>query len=309
MVDTGSTGAVIASQYFGRDFEPVVPEEKFELVYSSSENAYRGRYVWARIALHGVPGDPHALSPGSVARTEVMRVRMVEQFRAGINGTWSDDPSVVAVAMLGVGFDRDSSDKDSGGFKVPTGLNPFLQIEEMAQGTMARGFYIDLRTPRITLGLTRANTAGFRYLQLQQNCAVTDWIAPTVWLSVPSAHIGPMEMSLLIDTGLGYSIVQAPLGVAPPQSAVQYLVNAHSVAARLQVADEQRVVLAVQGWDAPLYAFEVGRGDQAPEFVSWQFGMDQDGGMPFINTSRHALSQFDYLFDDANGRLGFRSRE
>jgi hypothetical protein len=178
----------------------------------------------------------------------------------------------------------------------------------MVKGTMARGYIIDLRTPRITLGLTRMNTAGFKFLQLRRTSEVTDWIAPTVWLRVPSAHIGPMEASLLVDTGLGCSIVQAPLGVAPPQIAVQYFANPQEVAARVQVADTVRFVLAVQGWDAPLYVFKVGQAGQAPDYVLWGFDT-LDGGMPFVNAGLHALSQFDYLFDDDNGRLGFRFQE
>lgn len=308
-VDTGSIGLVLAYQYFGvsgKDYEPTT--ETFHLKYVPSGNEYTGIYVKTRVQLYVRSDDP--FSP--FLETAPMLVRMVQKFRSGAGGDWT---TKFSCAMLGVGFDRAREEVAKG--EIPTGLNPFLHLEEMVQQTMTRGFIIDLQTPCITLGLTPDNTKGFKFLQLQPLPApdykIDDptaklWATPTVWMSVPSANIGPMQASLLIDTGLSSAIVQAPLGVAPPQSAVQHIdnLNPSAVAARVQVANGQRFVISAHGSDNPIYAFEVGKRD-APTYVTW--GSHTNNGMPFINASRHALSQFDYLYDDDNGRMGFYFKE
>ena len=82
------------------------------------------------------------------------------------------------------------------------------------------------------------------------------------------------------------------------------------VEGRVQVAAGQQVVISlpgsVEGSSIPLYTFKVGEmSSGAPQWLIWQH--DFSNGVSFVNTSQYALSQFDYLYDDRHGYLGFRS--
>lgn len=307
MVDTGSIGIVVSRKFVNPALK--LTTEQFELEYSSSGNAYKGCYAWTTVCFSSAL-DPAAR--GAVtATTANMRVRVVEQSRAGSDGSWVTDDS--NVRMLGVGFARGGL-TDTGGFVIPPNINPFLLLDEMVTGSMVRGFIIDTRRKRITLGLTDDNTAGFDFIGLVRQdpkpelAAKADWAAPTVLLAVPSANIAPFEAKLLVDTGLNYAIVQAPLGVAPPLTAAMYLVNFGDTAkCRVQVENGQQFVIAAKNMDVPLYSFTTGTAHISPDRVSWMHSKPPEGQpfVPFVNTSRYALSKCDYLYDD-RGRIGFR---
>lgn len=309
MVDTGSTGVVVSARFVGPDAQRT--GERFTLLYTSSGRTYEGEYVWAQVELSarlevGAQGSAQA-------STVRMKVRVVERAKASKDAPWESAESLWT-CMLGVGFDRDTGSGlvDPGGHVIPPDINPFLRLEAMVHGVMTPGFIVDLRTRTITLGLTDANTAGFELVQLARqdpkppHAKEAGWAAPNVWLTVPAGGVAPLQTGLLVDTGLGYSIVQAPLGIAPPQAAVMYVASADTANCRVQVADGQRVALTAIGADKPFYEFVVGTPGQAPDYVSWRHNVELHGGMPFINTSRHALNQFEYLYDNQHGRIGFR---
>ncbi|KDQ15792.1 hypothetical protein BOTBODRAFT_31273 [Botryobasidium botryosum FD-172 SS1] len=288
-VDTGSEGILVASQFVGQDCE--ITEEKFCLEYTSSKNFYSGRWVIVPVALAA------SRSPGAiVATTDRMKVRMVEKWRPH-GGVPITDPSKIKVIMLGVGFDRDTSSgaKDPCDYPIPTDINPFLRLTEMVSGTMTPGYIL---TPQsITLGITTQNSARFDFVKLDP--LGSGWAAPSVYIAVPTANIMITRASLLIDTGLSYSIVQAPSGVAPPLVRV----NGPDGKSRMQVADGQEFVLTIAGLSKPMYTFKTGS-QNAPAYVSWRHHLHN--GVAFINTSMHALSEFDYMYDYKAGRLGFR---
>ena len=51
------------------------------------------------------------------------------------------------------------------------------------------------------------------------------------------------------------------------------------------------------------YGFTTGASAQplAPTSIRWA-----GGSKPFVNTGRHPISLYDYLFDHASGKLGFK---
>jgi hypothetical protein len=303
MVDTGSTGIVVGRSLL-KDNEYTPTKDKFCLVYSSSGRRYYGHWVEAVISFYSSKGE--FVLGKAVAKTVKMKIRMVEAAYDG-NGSPIEDP---ATCMMGVGFDRDTgTGLDPDNNLIFDDINPFLMIDEMKTKGMVPGFI--LMPSCIMLGISSENTQGFSFIQLVRQAPSASshyspsnpqWAAPNVNISVPTANIPPMLANLLIDTGLGYSIIQAPLGTAPPQAAV---LEEHCKC-RVQVAVNQRIVITIPGLSQPLYSYTVGEPSVAPDWVSWRHNLH--AGMPFVNTSMHALSSFDYLYDDSNGRLGFRFR-
>ncbi|MBB6099093.1 hypothetical protein HNR42_002529 [Deinobacterium chartae] len=290
MIDTGSTGIVIARRYIGQNYTSL--NETFSnFTYSSSGNSYSGEWVRASVRLSSPQN-------GTTAETVPMKIRVVDKFCNAQNECVTD-PDKIHVSMMGVGFDR----IDPHGTVVDPSLNPFLNLQEMAAGTMAKGYILTPRT--ITLGVTAANSQNFEFVKLKPLAATAtqpaDWQAPTACIAVPTANIAPQCGPLLIDTGLNYSIVQVPEGINPP------LVQDPSVATRQRVAQGQRIVITVPELNKTLYQFTVGDASSgAPDWVVWGHNTTAHAGQSFMNTSMHTLSQLDYLYDADSGRLGFR---
>jgi hypothetical protein len=256
------------------------------LEYTSSKNTYKGTWVWASVSFSSAmdSGFPGA----TVARTVRMRVRAVDER----NG--ETDTSKIMTAMIGVGFDRDTSpgQKDSCGNIIYRDINPFLQLEDVSSGALRPGFVLDWSSRSIVVGLPSVNDTSFISISLIPQ--PYGWTAPLVTVALPDAHILLKDVILLMDCGVGNTIVQAPKDVGPP------------VVSHLDpVQSGQRVNVYLDGLPQPLYRFTVGDARTgAPAKLLW--GHNLHDGMSFINTGRHALSQFDYLFDGELGVLGFR---
>lgn len=284
VVDTGSEGILFSRQFLGADYMDT--GSPFCLEYTSSKNTYKGTWVWATVSFSS-SRDPD--SPGAtVASTVRMRVRAVDER----NG--ETDSSKISTAMIGVGFDRDTSpgQKDTCGNLVPRNINPFLQLEDMASDNLREGFILDWSRRSIVLGLPSVDDTTFTRISLIPR--PYGWTAPLVTVALPDAHILLPDVILLMDCGIGNAIVQAPKNVEPP------------VADHLDpVKAGQRVQVYMDGLPQPLYRFTVGDEQSgAPAKLLW--GHNLHDGMSFINTGRHALGQFDYLFDGERGILGFR---
>jgi hypothetical protein len=222
-----------------------------------------------------------------------MRIRAVDER----NG--ETDPKKVITAMLGVGFDRDTSpgQRDTCGHVIPADINPFLLLEAMRlpplRPALRPGFVINWSARTLVLGLGFADGWGYSSVQLKRQ--KDGWAAPTVAVALPDAGIILQDAILLVDSGVGNTIVQAPKGIEPPLEDSRNLDP---------VDAGQRVQVTLSGLSKPIYAFRVGdRTTGAPTRMLW--GHNLHDGRPFINTGRHAFSQFDYLFDADKGRLGF----
>jgi hypothetical protein len=285
IVDTGSEGILFSRRFLGPNHTDT--GEPFALEYTSSKNTYQGTWVWASITFSSFRD---AKTPGAVvARTVRMRIRAVDQRNE------ETDPEKITTAMIGVGFDRDTSpgEKDPGGHLIPRDINPFLQLEDMVSGILRPGFVLDWSARAIVLGLLRVDDASFERVPLIPQ--PYGWVAPLVTVALPASGIFLKDTILLVDSGVGNTIVQAPDGVTPPPA------GAHLD----PVEDGLQVCIQLTGLDRPLYSFTVGQpGTGAPAKLLW--GHKLHDGMSFVNTGRHALSQFDYLFDAERGVLGFR---
>ncbi|EJU04007.1 hypothetical protein DACRYDRAFT_105078 [Dacryopinax primogenitus] len=292
LIDTGSTGVLISPRALGTNY--TLLNENFCFAYSSSNNTYQGHWVLAPIVFSGSGSEPVS------AQTIPIPVRVATQFCSGATGKCTTDPGEISVSMLGVGLGRGNMSwggEDGCGNQVPLGVNAFLQLEEMQPGENASpGYIITPRNSSITLGITGANSEGFDFVALQlagnaSNVTYSDWVPPTVEVNVASQTWTPFNASLLIDTGISYSIIQSPASDALPGSTsrgVTTVSNGTSLNLTLPSLGGQE-----------LYAFVTGQ-PGAPAYVSWRHA-----AAPFVNTGRGALGEFDYLFDARRGRVGF----
>lgn len=272
-VDTGSNGVLVSRSFVGAAATPLSPARTFTgFSYSSSGNTYSGEWMTATLEL-GAPGGS-----GHPALTVPMLIRVVDE---------------ADVAMMGVGFDRSGSEPDQD-LDGPA-LNPFLNLTAMSTGAMPQAYVVGLDA--IVLGPTAGDLAGFQTVALTKAAGGKDWAAPAACVTVPSGGVTAQCGTLLLDTGLGYAIVQVPAGVEPPT------VPAATSGDRPSVAAGQQVQITVAGLSAPLYDFTVGA-TGAPTAVQW--GHDLSDGQPFMNISRYALTQHDYLYDATSGQVGFR---
>ncbi len=290
VVDTGSNGVVVSRRYLGSAYQELSPPQSFSgFTYSSSGNSYAGEWVRTQLTIGSVTGS------GPTVQTGPLLVRAVDRM-CDKAGTCNSDQSKLDVAMLGVGFDR-AADRSAAPANSGPAINPFLNISAMVAGTMTKGYIVG--SGSLILGPTRTDMSGFAAVALQKtSTGPPDWSAPTSCLSV-SGSVPPQCGSLLLDTGLGYAIVQAPQGVQPPT------VPAAIPGDRPTVAKGQQVSITVPAvGDSPIYHFAVG-GPDAPSSVQWGHTLNQ--GRPFMNISRFALSQTDYLYDATDGRVGFRA--
>lgn len=290
VVDTGSNGVVVSRRYVGSSATSLSPARTFSgFTYSSSGNTYSGEWMTATVALSATTAG------GPTATTAPILVRVVDSECNG--GTCNSDAATLSVAMLGVGFDRAAP---TGPDTAITGqaINPFLNLQQMARGAMPPAYVIT--QDQIVLGPTTTDRAGFQTVALTRSAptggAAPDWQSAAACVAVPTAGIADQCGTLLLDTGLGYAIVQVPSGVAPPLDA--------ATGARQTVSNGQQLQISVTGISAPIYSFTVGQSG-APTSVQW--GHDLSNGQSFMNISRYALSAQDYLYDAADGTIGFRA--
>jgi hypothetical protein len=290
IVDTGSEGLVFARSYLkGKNI--VETHIFFEIRYSSSNVVLTGTWVWAPVTFYAP--NHEGKGPGAaVAKTVSMLVRAVD---AAPN---SKEHSIHS-SMVGVGFDRSPA-------SAPVSLaNPFLQIEAMINGTGPKldpGFIIDWQKQTITLGLDSTLKQGFNFINLKpKQPATMGWTAPLVTVELPDANITLENASLLIDSGLTDSFIQAPKNDNPP------LVHATS-----HVADGQVVQISVPASATepalPLYSFTTGVANtNPPDVVFWEHSEINNQILPnFVNTGRHVLQKLQYLYDAGQGQLGFK---
>jgi hypothetical protein len=262
LVDTGSTGLLVSRDYLAQAGSQVIlTGERFTLTYSSSGYTYKGYWAIAPVSFRAFT-SPNV----SVVTTVPMMIQVADEGPGGVR-------------MLGVGFDPHNK------VKPDSDINPFLMLPQMLSGEMTRGFIITISS--IILGITPQNSAGFEFTQLSRNGdgVPSDWAAPLVTVLVPG--VTPeinFQASLLMDTGLDYSIVQAPKDAVMPE----------------KLANGQEVRIELGG--KVFYQFAVGDA-VAPKYVSWGHLVPA-----FINTGRFAMSEIDYLYDAGAGRLGFRPR-
>jgi hypothetical protein len=267
-VDTGSVGILVPRKALGPDFQTFDPSKDIDFGYVSSGKRYKGQWVRLSVVV-GVPQGWNGSGDYPTAKVEVFAV---------------DDPPTFDGGMFGIGFAIGG--KADGGPE----RNPLLHVTYQG-ASIAPGYTLTLQG--IELGLGKASSAGFAVVPLQRNAAGTDWKQPTGNLDLPGFTA---SLPVLMDTGIADML----LWLAPAKRPSQW-----SRVATLPAGVSVSISMPVDSSSPPAlqYSFVTGAANQpmAPTAVRWRDGTG-------INTGRNVMAGFDYLFDAADGRLGFRER-
>ena len=283
LVDTGSYETVLPRSIL----DGILTDEQLSkypaasISYSSSGNAGTGVWVPMKIALTTVDGSTAVTTIPVIIPTDGTKF-------------W----------MMGVGFNI--------GRGAPASLpdtstygNAFLNIGQMADGSVSRGYVID--GSGIHLGLDTADVGqGWAFQKLQPSARTAPAGAPPDWqpatiagtLEYPAAEAGKPGAvgevppgNLLMDTGVSKSFVKTTDGLPAATNGTKASFN-------------------LFGTDGEVgYRYTLGAGDaQAPtsDGQALSTGQSQPGAGTFVNTGQHFLSGFDYLYDADNGYLGVR---
>jgi hypothetical protein len=283
-IDTGSRGLVVARTALGSQAADTGRAGHVE--YTSDGLILSGEYFLAPIRFR----TAHA-----TVQTVPVRILGVESSSCdGAYPRCRPDTDVAHVGVLGVGYGNYA---DTG--EPPTSeVNPFLQLDAMQHGTTRRGYIIT--RDHVTLGLTRADLASFHQVPLPRLPGSTDlpgdWGGAPGCFALPDHGNDPHCGTILVDTGLATMI----LGLHPAQ---------RPPALRDAVPSGTRIRIGLPSLTGPALSYTVTAG--APDdpldpeenpAVRWSTKT-----APFVNTGRHLLAGYDYLFDADTGHIGFRA--
>jgi hypothetical protein len=274
-VDTGSVGMIVSAHDVPH-IDPNAPEGS--IYYNSSGVELHGVWTKATVTF------PDAKGGVAVAVIPVLAVTSRACTGRGVNAARcqpTDDPHP---HMLGIGFGRAEEGHPE--------KNAFLNLREMAAGTMRRGYVIG--PDGIRLGLTAAGAKGFVWQKLSPNpmsrealvygASLKDWEMASGSFAVKDAESEPGMV--LMDTGLTNMILEQP-----------------GRENKGDVPDGTQVTIDLLGGQLH-YSFVVGdeKNPQTPRRVSWVRATHGT----FVNTGLHALAGYEYLYDADGGWLALR---
>lgn len=221
----------------------------------------------------------------------------------GESVSYSQNPGALApVANFGVGFDRSGQGTSPNNNAHNQQYNAFLNISQMAEGTMTAGYI--LTQDHVQLGLT-PTTTGYAYTNLlptgytqpQPNVS-PDWQAPTGTLETGGQTYGTGQV--VVDIGINTGILTLP---GQPTSGTANFTNANPL-----------VVNLINSNGAVSYQINNSPDNYLnPTEISWFAPLDGDfsENQPpmedqFFNTGRNVLNVFDFLYDGENGYVGLK---
>lgn len=277
-LDTGSCGIVVGRTQLGPEYADATGPAA-TIHYMPSGNTLTGELIELPVALLGPDGAPP--TPAATASVPVIVVRYDEKGCPFMGG------------MMGIGYhgllDR----------------NPLLHVmmDDGAGGTrpLSPGYVITQEG--VEVGLTEGNQARFSYADLQPDPnADGEWIGPSASVTLSGAAFPQpvvLELPMLMDTGVPLMMLFADPAELPPSWA------GATEAAPVVVDDGVEISITVPASGAPLLSYSFGNGLTAPEMPEKVLYMGPGGG---LNTGIHVLTEYDYLLDAANYRIGYRRR-
>lgn len=314
-MDTGSVGiAVDADGIPGYAQLKALPDARPGTQFlSSSKVLWVGTWVPLRVTFYDARRQVLAS-----ARVPVLGVETAGVCRGYVAGDADCKgqplPPAKGVLYMGVGFGREADSQPEG---TPD-KNPLLNLVDMGGAALGpeqwnRGYIIGRRG--ITLGLTAQNTRGFGFVKLQPYAAYPgDWQAAPMCVTldpqVNRSADGPIcsAGSLLVDTGVSQSYITVPTAVRyaterePDASARKVLIDVLAKGTEVQIS----VPGAVTAERAPVVQtrYRVGGSDPITPYqvISWS----SDSRAPFVNTGRHFLRQYQFLYDARQGYVGLK---
>ncbi|HEV8022630.1 MAG TPA: hypothetical protein VGP41_15255, partial [Candidatus Lustribacter sp.] len=188
-------------------------------------------------------------------------------------------------AYMGVGFGRPTPKPGQFLLKAPT-ENAFLQLRDVVTGKMHPGYV--LRPNSLSIGVNRANAAGFSFTQLKPfEERPGDWRGPSACLRFNG---GTYQCgSMVLDIGIHSMFITA--ATPTPLDLIQI------------VAPSERQPFLNYSFAYPV---EPGATPPAPDPNSSPRPISfSSPGETYVNTGRYALAAANYLYDQGCGRVGF----
>jgi hypothetical protein len=272
-VDTGSVGTVAPANEV-----PNLPHDAptVSLTYSSSGLTLTGKWATLPVSFPQAVNASGAIVAAQ-AMVPVLAVESAKCTGSGVNSHSCNERT--KPHMLGVGFGRGTTAQSA------PSANAFLNLTEMAAGTMRRGYIIG--RAGLSLGLTGSDVTGNWSMQTLTNAGPpaagthNDWQTPTGSFQIGSG--APYPGTALIDTGIRDMIIEDPS-----------LPTTGTVAAGTPMT----ITLGSRS-----YSFTVG--DDGPQTPTKVNHAPPHG--TFMNTGLRALGRYDLLFDADGGYLGLRA--
>lgn len=302
-MDTGSVGIVMSydqiNNYQQLKINPAAkPGYQF---LSSSKILWKGTWVPATVTFY---------SGSTEVATATVPVLGVEQQGVcpGYKGDGDCPPPAQmlsaagkGILYMGVGFGQEADYQPQG---TPD-KNPLLNLtslagQPVAAGTFNPGYIVG--STGVTVGLTPANTTGFGFIKLTPYAQFPgDWMPAGMCVQINGSNC--FCGTVLVDTGIAQSYITVPSSVKY-QTVKQKDV---STSQYIQVlAPGTTVVVNLPGLPTPVTvdSFTVGQNEpQEPlQVIPWPSDVKQ----PFVNTGRHFLRKYQFLYDAGNGYVGLK---
>ena len=217
--------------------------------------------------------------------------------------------SSFGVKYMGIGFNRGVSTVTAAAGNAATGLPTNLFTSLVSPVGLAPGYI--LSDGGVTVGLSAAATAGFSFVKLAPEASPSpDTQAGTVWQQAPAGiTVGGAtgQGTILPDSGIDYAFLSpekfvgvGTCPVSPPGGDTCILPGV-------------AVQVALPTAAAPLVSYSptLNGSAMAPTAISLNCPVESNtacsSSATFINSGRLFYKGLDYLFDPANGLVGYRA--
>jgi len=291
-VDTGSIGTALPLSDIGPDaVGPGAPAIKY---YDSSGNEFVGfTYL-----------TPITFQMGSAkAQTDPIRVLAVSTSACHPDKPCKKAPTFHDFHYLGVGFDR-SMASTADPFQSPRD-NALLAIESGSGGMMSQGYVLSGST--ITAGITSADSFGASNVQLTSNPTYPgDWNGTPMCIAFPtSSDKSPVPTcgTMLMDVGIPEMFITFSSQSNEPE------VVSHGIAA------DQMIFIYAPDASTSGFAYHFSSGPAGgktppttgmnPSSIGLSVQPSTTAAAVFVNTGRHVLFEYKYVFDAQSGLVGF----
>ncbi|MBK1837934.1 hypothetical protein JHL17_10975 [Azospirillum sp. YIM B02556] len=317
-MDTGSVGvAMSATNIPGYDRLKTAPGAKPGTQFlSSSKVLWVGTWVPMTVTLYGRGDKPVATSDVFILGVE--KSGRCDSYQTDRQICPNLPPPEKPVLYMGVGFGQEADFQPQGTPDKNVLLNlRSVNGQPVADGTLNTGYIIGRQG--IQVGLTAANTAGFRFAKLEPYPQYPgDWMMPRGCIAVnPDENRdadGPIctPANVLVDTGIPQSYMTVPPSIkfetirqpdkSEPDKTVGVLAPRTSVA--VHIPDSANPIATdafVIGGGAPNEPVQVIPSSTEPPPPAVRKA-------PFINTGRHFLRQYQFLYDAKQGYVGLKDQ-
>jgi hypothetical protein len=291
-IDTGSLGVVVPAKELGPD--AIGPGAQGTVFYDSSGNTYAGNYYIAPVSL--------AAADGSIVSSSPIKVLGITTAYCAKGYPKCDaNPPKPNLHYLGVGFDRGTTNPDDQ-LGTPAD-NPFLNLTNADGGADTSPGYV-LGGSAITVGIT--STSGYGTVPLTPSSTVPgDWTTMSGCYGFPDLPM-PNQFcgTLLLDVGIVEMFIDLEKSQRPAGAEDQGC-DETKTACKVPLGTTMQIIAGSAASPAASYDFTVS--DQptgpAPTFAQWI-----DSQNVFVNTGRHPLFAYDYLYDARCGNVGFHAK-